>query len=94
MPDVRAYRLGNKAFVVKVRGDLDAAAVAAVARAAGAPTVIDLLDARLVDLDALDSLVAHSDAIFVAARPLHDALEVIALHRPVRTAPTLAEALR
>jgi signal transduction protein with GAF and PtsI domain len=94
MPDVRMYRLGDKACVVKVRGDLDAAAVAAVARAAGIPTVIDLLDARLVDLDALDSLVADTDAIFVATRPLHDALELIALHRPVRTASTLAAALR
>jgi hypothetical protein len=94
VPDVRAYRLGEKACVVKVRGDLDAAAVAAVARTVGAPTVIDLLDARLVDLDALDSLVAHTDAIFVAARPIHDALQVIALHQPVRTAPTLAAALR
>lgn len=91
---VRAYRLGDKGFVVKVRGDLDSATVAAVAQAAGAPAVIDLLDARLVDLDALDTLVAGTDAIFVAARPIHDALQVIALHHPVRTATTLAAALR
>jgi hypothetical protein len=91
---VRAYRLGDKGFVVKVRGDLDLAAVAAVAQAAGAPAVIDLLDARLVDLDALDTLVARTDAIFVAARPIQDALQLIALHHPVRTATTLAAALR
>ena len=91
---VRTYRLGDKGFVVKVRGDLDAAAVAAVAQAAGAPAVIDLLDARLVDLDALDTLVARTDAVFVAARPIHDALQVIALHHPVRTATTLAAARR
>jgi hypothetical protein len=93
MPNVRAYWLGDKGFVVKVRGDLDAAAVAAVARATGTPVVIDLLEARLVDVDALDALVAGTDAIIVAARPIQDALEVIALHHPVRTAPTLAAAL-
>jgi hypothetical protein len=94
MPDVRTYQLWDKACVVKVRGDLDAAAVAAVARVVGTPAVIDLLDARLVDLDALDELVGGTDAIFVAVRPIQDALAVIALHRHVRTAPTLADALR
>jgi hypothetical protein len=78
---------------VKVRGDLDATAVAAVAREARAAAVIDLLDARLVDLDALDALVTGSGAVFVADRPIRDALEGLALHDPVRTASSLAEAL-
>jgi len=72
---------------------LDAATVAAVARATGAPEIIDLLDARLIDSEALDALVEGTDAIFVVARPLGDALETIALHSPVRTASSLAEAL-
>jgi hypothetical protein len=93
MPDIRTYRLGDTAFVVKVRGDLDAAAVAAVARATAVPVVIDLLDARLVDFEALDALILGTDAIFVADRPLRDALESIALNAPVRTASSLAEAL-
>ena len=93
MPDVRTYQVRDEACVVKVRGDLDAAAVAAVARVGGAPAVIDLLDARLVDLDALDTLVAGTDAVFVVGRPLRDALELIGLHRAVRTAPSLAAAL-
>ena len=93
MSDVRAYRLADDAYVVKVCGDLDAATVAAVARAAGAPRVVDLLDARLVEFDALAALVAGVDAIFVAERPLRDALDVIGLQRAVRTVPTLAAAL-
>lgn len=90
---MRTYRLADDARVVKVRGDVDAALVATVARAARAAAVIDLLDARLVDLDALDALVAGTDAVFVASRPLRDALELISLRRPVRTAATLAAAL-
>ena len=87
---MRTYRLGDKRCIVKVRGDLDRAAVAAVASGAA---VIDLLDAQLLDLDVLDALVAGTDAIFVVGPMLRDALEVIALHRPVRTAETLAAAL-
>jgi len=90
MPDVRTYRLGDTRWVVKVRGDLDSAAVAAVAPDAA---VVDLLDARLLDLDVLDALVERTDAIFVTGPALRDALELIGLHHPVRTAPTLAAAL-
>jgi hypothetical protein len=90
MPDVRTYRLGDMRCIVKVRGDLDTAAVAAVAPGAA---VVDLLDAQLLDLDVLDALVAGTDAIFVVGPALRDALEVIALHRPVRTVATLAAAL-
>jgi hypothetical protein len=88
MPDVRTYRLGNRSWVVKVRGDLDSAAIAAVGRATGAPAVIDLRDATLVDVYALDSLVDCIGAIFVADRPLRDALDALGL----RTESTLAAA--
>ena len=94
VPDIRTYLVRDETCVVKVRGDLDAATVAAVARIEGVPAVIDLLDARLVDLDALDTLVAGADAVFVAGRPLRDALDLIGLHRAVRTASSLAAALR
>jgi hypothetical protein len=90
MPDVRTYRLGDTRCIVKVRGELDSAAVAAVAPGAA---VVDLLDAQLLDLDVLDALVAGTDAIFVVGPSLRHALDVIALHRPVRTAATLAAAL-
>jgi hypothetical protein len=94
MLEIRAYRLGADACVVKVSGDLDGAAVDSLAEHDDA-TVFDLLDARLVDVDALDMLVARSgDAVFIAERPLLDALELISLHRPVQTAPSLAAALR
>ena len=79
MPDIRTYRLEGEASVVKVRGDLDSDAVAAVAQAAGIPTVIDLLDATLVDVYALDSLATCIDTIFVAERPLRDALDALGL---------------
>ena len=88
MPDVRTYRLGNEARVVKVRGDLDAAAIAAVGRVTGAAAVIDLRDAMLVDVDALDALVDRLDTVFVADRPLRDALDALGL----RTESTLAAA--
>jgi hypothetical protein len=51
------------------------------------------MSARLLDLDVLDALVERTDAIFVAGPALRDALELIGLHHPVRTAPTLAAAL-
>jgi anti-anti-sigma regulatory factor len=88
MPDVRTYRLADRARVVKVRGDLDSAAVGAVARATGAAAVIDLRDATLVDVYALDSLVDCIDSVFVANRPLRDALDALGL----RTESTLAAA--
>ena len=89
MPDVRTYQLGDTAWVVKVRGDLDSAAVAAVARATKTPTVVDLREATVIDVWALDSLVDCSDAIFVADRPLRDALDALGL----RTESTLAAAV-
>ena len=94
MFEIQSYRLATDACVVKIRGDLDGAAVESLVHH-GEATVFDLLDAHLVDVDALDALVARStDVVFIAERPLLDALELIALHRPVQTAPSLAAALR
>ena len=67
MPDIRTDRLDGEASVVKVRGDLDA--VAAVAQAEGIPTVIDLLDATLVDVYALDALRLRTESSLGAAFP-------------------------
>ena len=74
--------------MVKVRGDLDSHAVAAVGRVTDTPSVIDLSDATLVDVYALDSFVDYIGATFVAGRPLRDALDALGL----RTEPTLAAA--
>jgi hypothetical protein len=83
--DVVTYVLAGDACVVKIRGDLDDDAVEQVAQHG---------HATVVDLDVLDALVAGSgDAVFTADRPLLDALELIALRRPVQTAPSLAAAL-
>ena len=91
--EIQTYLVEGNACIVKIRGDIDDAAVELIVRD-GSATVVDLLDARVVDVDALDALVAgSSDVVFIAERPLLDALELIALHRPVRTAPTLAAAL-
>jgi hypothetical protein len=69
MPDIRTDRLDGEASVVKVRGDLDSDAVAAVAQAEGIPTVIDLLDATLVDVYALDALRLRTESSLGAAFP-------------------------
>lgn len=86
---MRTYQLDDTARVVKVRGDLDSAAVAAVARATKTPAVIDLRDATVIDVYALESLVDCRDSIFVADRPLRDALDALGL----RTESTLAAAV-
>jgi hypothetical protein len=69
MPDIRTDRLDGEASVVKVRGDLDSDAVAGVAQAEGIPTVIDLLDATLVDVYALDALRLRTESSLGAAFP-------------------------
>ena len=94
--ELRTFTLADGGTVVAGRGDLDAAGCAALAAEAGRhdrSVVVDLRGTRLVDLDALDDLVARSEATFVAERPLRDALDLIGLRRHVRVAPSLAAVL-
>ncbi len=84
--------------MVAACGDIDsegtAQILAAVLLCAREGMVVDLLRARLVDVDALDELVTTAaHATFVAERPLTDALDLVGQHRRVDLAPTLRAAV-
>lgn len=99
MFEIRTFRVGDRSYIVALRGELDLDAATEVAaeievRRDG-QVVVDLLRAQVGDLDALDLLVsaAGADTTFVAERPALDALDVVGLRRYVNTAPTLVAAL-
>jgi hypothetical protein len=99
MLELRTFRLGDGGSVVAARGDIDAEGtaqiLAAVLVCAREGMIVDLLRTQLVDVEALDELVATAaHATFVAERPLTDALDLIGLHRHVVVAPTLQAAVK
>jgi anti-anti-sigma regulatory factor len=98
MLELRTFRLADGGSVVAARGGIDAEGtaqiLAAVLLCAREGMVVDLLQAQLVDIDALDELVATAGhATFVAARPLTDALDLFGLRRHVAVSPTLHAAV-
>ena len=78
MVGLRTFRLADGGCAIVVRGDLDGDAVETIAdevrSCTGAPIVVDLRNALLVDPRALDALIASVQTTFVAERPLRDAL--------------------